>query len=42
MSLPFTRAELPPEPFFSGLLEPAVAIGSAAVAIYLLFAVRSK
>ncbi len=41
-SLPFTQGELPPEPVFSGLLEPVVAIGTAAVAVYLLFTVRSK
>lgn len=41
-SLPFTKGKLPPEPFFSGLLEPVVAIGSAVVAVYLLFSVRSK
>ncbi|MBZ0200972.1 MAG: hypothetical protein K8H86_13965 [Ignavibacteriaceae bacterium] len=39
---PFTVSEVPPEPFFSSLLEPAAAIGTAAVAIYLFFSVRSK
>ncbi len=41
-SLPFTQGTLPDEPFFSGLLEPVVAIGTAVVAVYLLFTVRSK
>ena len=41
-ALPFTRSELPAEPFFSSLLEPAIAIGAAAVTIYLFFTVRSK
>jgi hypothetical protein len=41
-ALPFTRSELPSEPFFSSLLEPAIAIGAAAVTIYLFFTVRSK
>lgn len=39
---PFTVSDLPAEPFFSSLLEPVVAIGTAAVAIYLFFSVRSK
>lgn len=41
-SIPFTRGELPAEPFFSGLLEPAAAIGTAAAIIILYFTVRSK
>ena len=41
-SYPFTQGELPPEPFFSSLLEPIVAIGAAAVIITLFFSVRSK
>jgi hypothetical protein len=41
-SYPFTQGELPPEPFFSSLLEPIVAIGAAAVIIVLFFSVRSK
>lgn len=41
-SYPFTHGELPPEPFFSSLLEPIVAIGAAAVTIILFFSVRSK
>jgi hypothetical protein len=42
IAFPFTLGELPPEPFFPSLLEPIVAIGSAAVAVILFFTVRSK
>jgi len=41
-SFPFTQGEIPAEPFFSGLIEPIVAIGAAAAAIILFFTVRSK
>ena len=41
-SYPFTQGELPPEPFFSSLLEPIIAIGAAAVTVILFFTVRSK
>lgn len=41
-SIPFTKGEVPAEPFFSSLVEPVVAIGSAAVAVILFFTVRSK
>lgn len=41
-SFPFTSGILPPEPFFSSLLEPVVAIGAAAAAVILFFSVRSK
>jgi hypothetical protein len=41
-SYPFTRGDLPPEPFFSSLLEPIVAIGAAATVVILFFSVRSK
>jgi hypothetical protein len=41
-SFPFTQAEIPSEPFFSSLLEPAIAIGSAALAVILFFTIRSK
>lgn len=41
-SLPFTRDEIPEEPFFSSLVEPVIAIGSAVVAVLLFFTVRSK
>ncbi|MEK9137672.1 MAG: hypothetical protein AAB393_11165, partial [Bacteroidota bacterium] len=40
-SIPMTRGALPKEGFFSSILEPLVAIGAVAVAIYLLFHVRS-
>ena len=39
---PFTQGELPPEPFFSGILEPLVAVGTAALAVILFFTIRSK
>lgn len=41
-SYPFTLGDLPPEPFFSSLLEPIVAIGAAATVIILFFSVRSQ
>jgi hypothetical protein len=41
-SYPFTQGTLPPEPFFSSLLEPVIAVGAAALAIILFFSVRSK
>ena len=40
--LPFTRAEIPPEPFFSSLLEPIIAIATAVVTLFLFFTVSSK
>ena len=41
-SYPFTRGDLPPEPFFSSLLEPVVVIAATAITIILFFSVRSK
>ena len=41
-SYSFTKGDVPPEPFFGDLLEPIVAIGTAAVAVILFFTVRSK
>ena len=41
-SFPFTGGELPPEPFFSSILEPLVAVGAAAIGVLLFFSVRSK
>jgi len=38
----FTTAQLPEEPFFSSTLEPVIAIGTAAVAVYLFFNIRSR
>lgn len=38
----FTSPEIPSEPFFSSLVEPTIAIGTAAIAVYLFFNVRSK
>ncbi len=42
ISYPFTKAELPGEPFLPSLLEPVLAIGTAAAAIILFFTIRSK
>ena len=41
-SYPFTNAELPPEPFLSGIWEPIIALGAAVVTVILFFSVRSK
>lgn len=38
----FTSAEVPSEPFFSSVLEPVIAVGTAAVAVYLFFNIRSN
>jgi hypothetical protein len=40
-AIPSTRGTVPPEDFFSGLVEPLVIVGAVAVAIFLLFTVRS-
>lgn len=39
---PFTQAKLPSEPFFSSILEPVIAVGTAALAVILFFTIRSK
>jgi hypothetical protein len=39
--IPATHGVLPGEGFFSMILEPVVAIGAVAIAVYLLFHVRS-
>jgi hypothetical protein len=41
-SFPFTKGEVPSEPFFSSLFEPLIAIGTAAIAVFLFFTIRSK
>jgi hypothetical protein len=41
-SFPFTKGNIPAEPFLSSVWEPVIAIGVAAAAILLLFSVRSK
>jgi hypothetical protein len=41
-SYPFTKGEIPSEPFLSNLFEPLVVITTAAVVIALFFTVRSK
>jgi hypothetical protein len=38
----FTKGDVPPEPFFSSLLEPTVAIVTTALAVALFFAIRSN
>ena len=41
-SFPFTQGQIPSEPFLSGLVEPILAIGTAAAMVILFFSVRSK
>jgi hypothetical protein len=41
-ALSFTQGRVPPEPFLSNLYEPIIAIGAAAVAVFLFFTIRSK
>ena len=41
-SFPFTQANIPPEPFLSGIAEPLIAIGTAAAIIILFFSIRSE
>lgn len=41
-SYPFTKGEVPTEPFFSSITEPVIAISSAALAVILFFTIRSK
>jgi hypothetical protein len=41
-SFQFTRGKVPAEPFLSGLIEPVIAIGTAALAVILFFTLRSK
>jgi hypothetical protein len=41
-TFPFTHGELPSEPFFSSLIEPVIAVASAALTVILFFTVRSK
>lgn len=41
-SHPFTKGEIPSEPFFSSLIEPVIAISAAALTVILFFTVRSK
>jgi hypothetical protein len=39
--VPMTKGTVPPEGFFSGLAEPLVVLGAIAVAVVLLFSIRS-
>jgi hypothetical protein len=41
-SYPFTKGNIPSEPFLSGFAEPLIAIGTAAAVIVLFFTVRSE
>lgn len=41
-SYPFTKGDIPSEPFFSSISEPVIALSSAAVAIILFYTIRSK
>ena len=41
-SLPFTKANVPSEPFLPSIIEPVIAITAIAVTIILFFTVRSK
>jgi len=40
--LPFTHAQLPPEPFLPSLVEPLVAISAVVITVILFFTVRTK
>jgi len=41
-SLPFTKANLPSEPFLPSIVEPIIAVTAVAITIILFFSVRSK
>jgi len=41
-SYPFTEGKIPQEPFFASLVEPVIALGTAAAAVYIFFTARSK
>lgn len=41
-SFPFTKGDIPAEPFLSSLTEPVIVITTAAVSIILFFTIRSK
>ncbi len=38
----FTKSKIPSEPFISGLVEPLLAVGTAAAMVILFFSIRSK
>jgi len=42
LAYPFTQASIPPEPFLSGIAEPIIAIGTAALVVVLFFTIRSE
>lgn len=41
-SFPFTKGNIPSEPFLSSLIEPVIVITTAAVSVILFFTIRSK
>jgi len=41
-AFPFTKGNIPPEPFISNLAEPVIAIVTTAVVVALFFSIRSK
>ncbi len=41
-SFPFTKSNVPAEPFLSGFAEPLIAIGTAAAVVALFFIIRSE
>lgn len=41
-SLPFTKSDVPEEPFWESLVEPVVVIGGAVISVILFFTVRSN
>jgi hypothetical protein len=41
-ALPFTQGKIPPEPLFSSIYEPVIAVGAAALTVILFFTIRSK
>jgi hypothetical protein len=41
-SFPFTKGNVPPEPFISGIAEPIIALGTAALIVILFFSIRSQ
>jgi len=41
-SFPFTKGNIPSEPFLSSLIEPAIVLTTAAVSVILFFTIRSK
>jgi len=40
--LDFTKAEVPPEPFFESMVETVAAVGAAVLSVILFFTIRSE